>query len=251
MYLLIKVIKFILYFFYFQELQHERDILQERMSEQLNKISSLQSRLDEQRLRAEDLYRQGTSDLSLKVHDLNNEISNLKEKLVSREKQINNLKIQLEQSKTIIDRQEAELASTTPEERKIIEKLELELQQRIEEINKLKDKIKNEMINKVTLPDLMETMLADKNDEIDQLRDKLTAKEHELDICMQVNLSEEEQRNHSKESGRTLSDIVSISEYDEPDMMRKMSQNMMENEVKGAVSEGLPLPPVMVRIFSI
>lgn len=221
------------------------------MSEQLNKILSLQSRLDEQRLRAEDLYRQGTSDLSLKVHDLNNEISNLKEKLVSREKQINNLKIQLEQSKTIIDRQEAELASTTPEERKIIEKLELELQQRIEEINKLKDKIKNEMINKVTLPDLMETMLADKNDEIDQLRDKLTAKEHELDICMQVNLSEEEQRNHSKESGRTLSDIVSISEYDEPDMMRKMSQNMMENEVKGAVSEGLPLPPVMVRIFSI
>lgn len=238
-----------MYFFYFQELQHERDILQERMSEQLNKISSLQSRLDEQRLRAEDLYRQGTSDLSLKVHDLNNEISNLKEKLVSREKQINNLQIQLEQSKTIIDRQEAEYASTTPEERKIIEKLELELQQRIEEINKLKDKIKNEMINKVTLPDLMETMLADKNDEIDQLRDKLTAKEHELDICMQVNLSEEEQRNHSKESGRTLSDIVSISEYDEPDMMRKMSQNIMENEVKGAVSEGLPLPAVMVSLF--
>lgn len=53
-----------------QELQHERDALQERMSEQLVRISSLQSRLDEQRHRAEEIHRQGTSDLNIRVHDL-------------------------------------------------------------------------------------------------------------------------------------------------------------------------------------
>lgn len=34
------------------------------------RISSLQSRLDEQRHRAEELHRQGTSDLNIRVHDL-------------------------------------------------------------------------------------------------------------------------------------------------------------------------------------
>jgi golgin subfamily B member 1 len=190
------------------------------MSEQLLRISSLQSRLDEQRLRAEDLHRQGTSDLNIRVHDLTNEVSNLRETLLARDKQINNLKSFLENSKKVIDRQELELAAGSHIDRAGVDKLEGDLRQKTEENQRLKEKIKNEMINKLALPDLMETMLADKNEEIDHLKERLDVKEQELQA-----LRHKEQGQHDdKLSARTLSDIVSISEYDEPDHLRRATQ---------------------------
>lgn len=201
------------------------------MSEQLIKISSLQSRLDEQRHRAEDLHRQGTNDLSLKVHDLQTELINLKDELSSRNKQITTLKSHLDHSKILIDRQEAELSQIGQTNQ--LDKLELDLKIKSEENQRLKEKIKNEMINKIALPDLMETMLSDKNEEIDHLREMLEGKEKELKIFLDLNIDEEQlqqlQRNvremtDGKLSARTLSDIVSISEYSEPDVARKCAE---------------------------
>lgn len=117
------------------------------------------------------------------------------------------------------------------------EKHDYELRHKNEEIQRLKEKIKNEMINKIALPDLMETMLADKNEEIDHLKEQIEMKENELKAYRKLNLNLNE--NDGKElqrlcdadaredgsgkiSARTLSDIVSISsEYDEPDVIRK------------------------------
>lgn len=201
------------------------------MSEQLIKISSLQSRLDEQRHRAEDLHRQGTNDLSLKVHDLQNELINLKDELSSRNKQITTLKSHLDHSKILIDRQEAELAQVGQSSQ--LDKLESDLKTKSEENQRLKEKIKNEMINKIALPDLMETMLSDKNEEIDHLREMLEGKEKELKIYLDLNIDDDQlqqlQRNardmtDGKLSARTLSDIVSISEYSEPDVARKCAE---------------------------
>ncbi|XP_061388660.1 A-kinase anchor protein 9, partial [Musca vetustissima] len=214
------------------ELQVERESLQERMSEQTQRISALQSRLEEQRQRAEELQRANTSDLNIRIHDLQNELQTVRETLTNRDKQIATMKQQLEKSKMVIDRLEAELAVEHQPDRSAIERLENELKLKQVENQKLKDKIKNEMINKLALPDLMETMLADKNEEIDHLKEQLESKEKELqnvlDSSNQASSTslgllgkKPEEVGGSKLSARTLSDIVSISEFDEPDVVRR------------------------------
>lgn len=202
------------------------------MTEQILRISTLQSRLDEQRHRAEELHRQGTSDLNIKVYDLQSKLNNVEEKLVAREKQIATLKDHLEQSKVIIDRLEADLAQAGDGEK--IGKLEMDLQAKCEENRKLKEKISSEMINKLALPDLMETMLADKDEEIDQLKEQLTERQQELQVYLSLNLDHQQMENlkkyckdtaDGKMSSRTLSDIVSLTEYDEPDVVRKIGES--------------------------
>jgi chromosome segregation ATPase len=194
----------------FQELQQEKDILQERMSEQLMKISSLQTRLDEQRIRAEELNKQSNSDLTLRVHDLQNELSSLRETLTSRDKQIANLNQLLEHSKKIIERQDHELAFSGDNDKSLYEKFNDELKRKNEEIDRLKERIKSEMISKAVIPDLMETMIAEKNEEIDSLKEQLT----------------QQSRNVMKSTppssigGGTV--LSMISECDEPDVLRKM-----------------------------
>lgn len=197
----------------FQEIQQEKEILQERMSEQLMKISSLQTRLDEQRIRAEELNKQSNSDLTLRVHDLQSELSNLKETLVSREKQISNLNNLLEQSKKIIDRQEHELALNDEEiDGSTVDKMQDELIQKDELIKSLKHQIKTETIQKVALPDLMGTMMAEKDEEIDILRRQL--KKYESSF---------EQNNSSPPTTNMSGTILrSIPEYEEPQQLRRM-----------------------------
>jgi golgin subfamily B member 1 len=204
------------------------------MSEQLLRISSLQNRLDEQRLRAEDLHRQGTSDLNIKVHDLQGEVTNLRETLTSRDNQISNLRSFLENSKKVIDRQEVELAAGSHVDRNTYEKLEADLKQKIEDNQRLKEKIKNEMINKLALPDLMETMLAEKNEEIDHLKERMDARDQELRMFKQMGNKEHD----DKMSNRTLSDIVSLSEYDEPEQIRKA----VECQQMGLPFGSIPVP---------
>ncbi|XP_059608935.1 pericentrin isoform X2 [Phlebotomus argentipes] len=213
----------------FAELQHERDALQERMSEQLVRISSLQSRLDEQRHRAEEIHRQGTSDLNIRVHDLQTDVTSLKETLLLRDKQIATLKSHLEQSREVIERQEVELTknSTSVNDVNRIEKLEKELQERVQENLQLKERIKNEMVNELALPDLMETLLADKNEEIDQLKELLEEKEKQLMELLKShekivkNASVEDDEEAAKLSGRTLSDVMSITDDEKPEIARK------------------------------
>ncbi|KAM7357976.1 pericentrin-like protein isoform 3-T3 [Cochliomyia hominivorax] len=215
------------------ELQHERESLQERMSEQTQRISALQSRLEEQRQRAEELQRCNTSDLNIRIHDLQNELQNVRETLSNRDKQIANMKQQLEKSKMAIDRLEAELAVEQQPDRSALERLENELKLKQAENQKLKDKIKNEMINKLALPDLMETMLADKNEEIDHLKEQLENKEKELQSVMDMSQAssvggtKKQEEASTKLSGRTLSDIVSITEFDEPDVVRRAAAHNM------------------------
>lgn len=170
-----------------QELQNERDLLKEKMDEQLVRITSIQSRLDEQRQRAEELQRAGTSDLNLKLYDLQAEVKTLKETVSSRDKQISVLKNHLAQSKEIIDKQEAEIASyncvndgNESYSKVFVEKLEARVASKDLENKNLRDKMRTEMITKLALPDLMETMLADKTDEIEYLKEQLESREKEL-----------------------------------------------------------------------
>ncbi|XP_030386056.1 pericentrin [Scaptodrosophila lebanonensis] len=215
------------------ELQHERDSLQGHMDEQTRRISTLQSRLEEQRERAEELHRVGTSDLSARVHELQSEVQNLKEQLTARDKQMATMRQQMERSKAEITRLESELASRLQPDRNLIERLESDIQQKSQEIHKLKEKIRNEMINRLALPDLMETMLVDKNDEIDHLREQLQAKERELQAALQDSHASSspqvggKQETSAKLSARTLSDIGSITEFAEPDVERRAAMRSL------------------------
>ncbi|XP_068142656.1 golgin subfamily A member 4 isoform X2 [Drosophila tropicalis] len=219
------------------ELEHERDSLQGRMDEQTHRISTLQTRLEEQRQRAEQLHRAGTSDLHARVHELQGEVQNLSEKLSARDKQMTTLRVQLKRSKDEITNLESELKVRHKPDRCVIERLEGELQQKGSEIHKLKEKIRTEMINRLALPDLMETMLADKNDEIDHLRDQLEAKEKELQAAQDLSQAsspaaaggaEKHQQDAStKLSARTLSDIGSITEFPEPDVERRAAMRSL------------------------
>lgn len=221
--------------------------MQERMSEHLLRISTLQSRLDEQRYRVEELHRQGTTDLTLRVHDLQMELSNAQEMLSSKEKQITTLRGHLEQSKVIIARQEEQIATGGDEREpnEVIEGLEMELHAKCEEIHKLREKIKSEMVNKMALPDLMETIMAEKNEEIDALKESLERKEQFLEIYAGLDMNDDQlervkrltrevEQQDVKLSARTLSDVVSISDYDVPDVMRRA-------ESRHVMAEGLTL----------
>ncbi|XP_030571697.1 golgin subfamily A member 4 isoform X2 [Drosophila novamexicana] len=207
------------------ELQHERDSLQGRIDEQTHRISTLQKRLEEQRQRAEQLHRAGTSDLNTRVHELQSEVRNLGEQLSARDKQMATMQQQLQRSKDEIVRLEAELATRTQPDRSLVERLEADVLQKGKELQKLQETMRTEMVNRLALPDLMETMLADKNDEIDHLQAQLEAKERELQAAKDVSQASSpaagKQDASAKHSARTLSDIGSITEFPEPDVERR------------------------------
>lgn len=219
-----------------KDLQNDRDGLQEKMSEQILRISTLQSRLDEQRHRAEELHRQGTSDLTLKVYDLQTQLTGVQELLVARDKQIGQLKGHLEQSKQIIDRQECDLAAAAKQS--LDDRHEAELRTRDAEIAQLKERMRTGMISKMALPDLMETMLSEKNDELDHLKEQLKAKQRQLQEFLDLRLSNETMAELRKQQQQTscapdgksgpvcrmVSDFATMSSLDfdqDSDIMRK------------------------------
>lgn len=211
-----------------QEIQSERDLLQEKMSEQIMRISSIQSRLDEQRQRAEELQRAGTSDLNLKMYDLQTELSTLKETLSARDKQINVLKNHLTQSKEIIDKQEMEIAlatsaNATTTENSRLDKLMAEIEAKNLENKNLRDKMRTEMITKVALPDLMETMLADKTDEIEFLKEQLEARENELKSVRERQLLGPIEEKFSFKFAKN-SENSSVNDYDGNDHTRRLPE---------------------------
>ncbi|KAI8037725.1 hypothetical protein M5D96_009225 [Drosophila gunungcola] len=229
------------------------------MDEQTQRISTLQNRLEEQRQRAEQLHRAGTSDLNTRVHELQGEVQNLGEQLAARDKQMATMRLQLQRSQEEIMRLEAEVTVRTQPDRSLVYKLEAEVQQKAAEIGKLKDKIRTEMINRLALPDLMETMLADKNDEIDHLRDQLEAKEKELQVAQQDGsqisspaagaVDGKQEGSGGKLSGRTLSDIGSITEFPEPDVERRAAMRSLNAPLQMSDGAGVFLHQTMVSTY--
>lgn len=97
----------------------------------------------------------------------------------------------------------------------------------------------------VQLPALIDTILADKNEEIDHLKEQLSKKEKQLEAYSSlalndVQLTDVTKQVEPKNSARTLSDIISIhSECEEfPEAIREpnithVSHNMSSFKVPG------------------
>lgn len=68
----------------------ERDVLQERVEQQLLRISTLQSRVDEQRQKDDRQLKEVSLELQTKIYDQDQEITVLHEILENKEKEVCN-----------------------------------------------------------------------------------------------------------------------------------------------------------------
>ncbi|KAF5283599.1 hypothetical protein FQR65_LT13805 [Abscondita terminalis] len=206
------------------EVQNERDLLQDQVSEHLILISSLQMRLDDQRLRAEQVQKQTNTSLEVRIYDLESEIKNLLDVIAAREKSIKHLNKTVEETKKRLSDQEIELTS------KLEDAIVLELHEKIKKLENensaLLLKINNDAQNAQVLPSLVDNILADKNKDIEKLQEKLDKTQLQLNDYLSLNLDREQLKTLSQlsNSGRAFSDILSLVDYDSPDVMRKVEQ---------------------------
>ncbi|XP_022822551.1 sporulation-specific protein 15 isoform X3 [Spodoptera litura] len=212
-----------------QEVRAERDVLQARMSEQALKISSLSARLQQQRNDAEALSHQATSQLSVQLHDALAEVQRLKEELESKDKQLLRVKQNLEEREKLHDEHHSLYGnSCNPKDKVII--LERELSTAQSRIGQLES--------------LARSLEKDKEQLHTAIRDHqraLAEKEDQLQELLALKLDEDNQKEENgdvlegKASARTLSDIVSISEFDEQDLqMRRAELKGHNTSITGA-----------------
>ncbi|XP_045522749.1 putative uncharacterized protein MYH16 isoform X4 [Pieris brassicae] len=225
-----------------QEVRAERDVLQARMSEQALKISSLSARLQQHRNDAEALAHTASSQLSVQLHDAQAEVQRLKEELESRDKQLSRLKQNLDEKDKLGDSRVIYGNSCNPKDKVII--LERELSTAQARIAQLEDiasqlQVENEKLQ----------------NEQKEHHALLLDKEEQLNQIMALKLEEEPNQKsdnvEGKTSGRTLSDIVSISDYDEQDLQMRRAELKNQNaSFTGAPRDKLhnkTLPPDVQR----
>ncbi|KAF9790143.1 hypothetical protein SFRURICE_020881, partial [Spodoptera frugiperda] len=212
-----------------QEVRAERDVLQARMSEQALKISSLSARLQQQRNDAEALSHQATSQLSVQLHDALAEVQRLKEELESKDKQLSRVKQSLEEREKLHDEHHSLYGnSCNPKDKVIILERELSTaQSRIAQLESLARSLEKDKEQLHTAIRDHQRALAEKEDQLQELLalklDEDNQKEENGDVL------------EGKASARTLSDIVSISEFDEQDLqMRRAELKGHNTSITGA-----------------
>ncbi|XP_063626258.1 golgin subfamily B member 1 [Cydia splendana] len=202
-----------------QEVRAERDVLQARMSEQALKISSLSARLETQRNNAEALAHQAAHQLTVSLHDALAEVQRLKEELESKDKQLIRAKQNLEEKEKLNERHQALYGnSCNPKDKVII--LERELSAAQTRIGQLEA--------------LAKSLEQDKDELQASLRDHqraLAEREEQLQEIMALKLDDDQKDDEpeGKASARTLSDIVSISEFDEQDLQMRRAELKAQN----------------------
>ncbi|XP_043671342.1 A-kinase anchor protein 9-like isoform X2 [Vespula pensylvanica] len=198
-----------------EELQAEQEILQQTASEQLYQMEAMRGRLEQQKQSAPFAQRQATSRLELELHEANTKIQALEQAISDKELELNDVKDQLQRSNQLLLEKEAEIANVVQLESMTIQKLKDRLTVLEDEKMNLQSKVGIQEQAQLELPQLIDSMLADKNEEIDHLKEQLVKKEKQLEIYSSVALDEAQLRElakhvEPKNSARTLSDILSI-----------------------------------------
>ncbi|KAF5306240.1 hypothetical protein FQA39_LY08938 [Lamprigera yunnana] len=223
------------------EVQNERDLLQDQVSEHLILISSLQMRLDDQRLRAEQVQKQTNTSLEVRIYDLENEIKNLLEVIATRDKTIKHSSKTIDEARKKLNDQEIELTS------KLEDTIVLELQNKLKELKAenvaLQQKINNDAQNVQVLPGLLDNILADKNKDIEKLQEKLDKTQLQLNEYLALNLDKDQLKVISQlsSSERAFSDILTMIDHDSPDVMRKVGKT--NDSLSGSMSMPIKLNP--------
>ncbi|XP_076236132.1 uncharacterized protein LOC143180351 isoform X3 [Calliopsis andreniformis] len=198
-----------------EELQAEQEILQQTASEQLFQIEAMRGRLEQHKQSAPFAQRQATSRLELQLHEANTKFQSLERTIADKDLELKDMRNQLDRVSQLLQEKEAEIANVVQVESATIQKLKEHLEVIEEEKKILQAKVGVQEHAQLELPRLIDSMLADKNEEIDHLKEQLSKKEKQLELYSSLNLDETQLRElirqlEPKNSARTLSDILSI-----------------------------------------
>ncbi|XP_025266921.1 pericentrin isoform X3 [Camponotus floridanus] len=223
-----------------EELLAEQEILHQTISEQLFQIEAMRSRLEQHRQSAPFAQKQATSRLELQLHEATTKYHSLEQTITNKEIELKELKTQLERTNQMLAEKETEMENFLQSENSALRKIDqlkdqLKLVQ--EEKKMLQVKLGTQEHAQSELPQLIDTMLADKNEEIDHLKEQLSRKEKQLNAYSSLALDDTQLRDltkqaEAKNSARTLSDILSIhSECEEfPEAIRAISATHMTSQ---------------------
>ncbi|XP_014603127.1 PREDICTED: golgin subfamily A member 4-like isoform X3 [Polistes canadensis] len=232
-----------------EELQAEQEILQQTASEQLYQMEAMRGRLEQQKQSAPFAQRQATSKLELELHEANTKIQALEQVISDKELELNDVKEQLTRSNQLLLDKEAEIANVVQLESITIQKLKDRLSVLEDEKKNLQSKVGIQEQAQMELPQLIDSMLADKNEEIDHLKEQLVKKEKQIEIYSSMALDDVQLRELAKQvepknSARTLSDILSInSECEDVEAIRcghSLAQTIPHNISSFKVSPAFP-----------
>ncbi|XP_018308232.1 A-kinase anchor protein 9 isoform X3 [Mycetomoellerius zeteki] len=236
-----------------EELLTEQEILHQTASEQLFQIETMRGRLEQHKQSAPFAQKQATSRLELQLHEATTKYHSLEQIITNKEIELKELKAQLERTNQMLAEKEAEMENFVQSENGALQKIErlkdqLKLVQ--EEKKMLQIKLGTQEHTQLELPQLIDTILADKNEEIDHLKEQLSKREKQLNVYSSLALDDVQLREltkqaEAKNSARTLSDILSIhSECEEfpeatraPNMTFTTSHNISSFKVPTSSSK--------------
>ncbi|KAK0179009.1 hypothetical protein PV327_007836 [Microctonus hyperodae] len=214
-----------------EELQAEQEMLQHTASEQLFQIEAMRGRLEQQKQNAPFAQRQATSRLESQLHDVNTQLHHMQQTLGMKELELKEVRTQLLRANQLLNEKQDEIVNVVESENNLIQELKDRIQV-LEEDNKIMtSKLEIQEQEQQKLPNLIHSMLTDKNDEIDHLKDQLSRKEKQLQtLTASINNDDNNigKQNEPKNSARTLSDILSIhSECEEAvEAIREVSHDI-------------------------
>lgn len=177
-------------------------------------------RLDDQRLRVEHVQKQTNTSLEVRIYDLENEIQSLHEAILNRDKTVSNLNKILEDTRKKLADKEKELDALA--EDKHISTLQMEIDKLRTENRYLHNQMEEDARNVEKLPNIFNNILADKNKDIETLRDKLEKTESSLHEYLSLNLDRDQLKNLSrlKTTDAGFSNILSLLDLEEADKLR-------------------------------
>ncbi|KOC61634.1 Pericentrin [Habropoda laboriosa] len=234
-----------------EELQAEQEILQQTASEQLFQIEAMRGRLEQHKQSAPFAQRQATSRLELQLHEANTKFQSLERTIADKDLELNDMKNQLDRVNQLLQEKEAEIANVVQVETATIQKLKEHLEIAEEEKRFLHAKVGVQEHAQLELPKLIDSMLADKNEEIDHLKEQLSKKEKQLEVYSSWNLDDTELRELArqievKNSARTLSDILSIHSECEETTEAIRGANTTQN-LPNVSAFKVPTPPASFK----
>ncbi|KAK3911702.1 Pericentrin [Frankliniella fusca] len=155
------------------DLQAEKETLSNRLQDQMLLSSSLQAKLEDHRRKADVKLAEATSEKDSQIEDLRSEIHNYSETLEAREKQVESLKASLCRAENELRHREAEIMSNAELEHSIAAQLQSQISKLSADKNKLQTLLAEKNDMHASIPALVESMLLDKNDDIDRLEQQI------------------------------------------------------------------------------
>ncbi|XP_050311521.1 centrosomal protein of 290 kDa-like isoform X2 [Anthonomus grandis grandis] len=205
-----------------EEATNEKDFLKKQTHEQLVLISDFQIRLDEQRVKAEFIEKQTNTSLEIRIHELQSENFELQDKLKNKDKLVQHQEKVIKETQQRVLDLEREIASGKDDD--VIIEMQKDLDALRHENALLKTRASTD--NQI-LPNLVENIIQDKNNELDKLREKLTNTEKLLYNYTSLNLDKSDLKTlaNLKNSGGSIEHLISILDLSRPEQIRKYERS--------------------------